>query len=165
MSKTIFFFLILLASTPYICQAQTLLNHDIQKIETADWRATHIGEGLIENTEVIVAFEQATHEVRIPEYLADRINTFVPISEKTEKYWRITVASKENYANRQSFRLTPETIFIDGKPTYALINQDPESSLHFVLIPLQDGTIHVSFSGSSLVDAGELLLNPALQTM
>ncbi|MCO5142385.1 MAG: hypothetical protein M9962_04760 [Oligoflexia bacterium] len=166
MSKAILFFLSIFISTPYISQAQVVLIDDgVRKIETANWRTTHFGEGLVDNVEVIAAFEQATHEVGIPEYLANQINTLVPIANKVEKYWRITLVSRADHNIRKSFRLSPETVFIDGKPTHAFVSQDSDTSLNFVLIPLQDGSIHVSFSGSTLVDSGELLLSPALQTM
>lgn len=165
MSKHILISLFILVSIPMVGQAQVPTNNNAQRIEAADWRTTHFGEGLVGNTEVIAAFEQASYEVGIPDYLADRMNTLVPIERKLQKYWRIILVDKNDHSLRQTFQLVPKMVYTNGKPTYAFVNQNSDASLHFLLIPLKDGTIHVSFSGSSLVDNGELLLNPALQTM
>ena len=139
----------------------------IARVEFSQWQATHAGPTELDGLPVLAALEKVENKIEVPAFLAENMNTLVPLAPATKKEYRLVIVAVENPALRASYPLESATLNVDGVNRFALVSPQANSEFQFQVIALEDGTLHVSYTravGQEL-EQGEFQLAPMAQVL
>ncbi len=114
------------------------------KVETQNWIATHMGDATIEGVDVVASFEKILKEIQMPDILASKLQTLVPIQPVQEVQARIVFTARDNNALVNTVALEETWIQHEGNLIQAFIAAE-QADLQIVAIPQDDGSVQVSF--------------------
>lgn len=166
MLRSLFCLAFLLLNT-VVAQA-TVLPRDpgIARLSPVQWAATHVGQMEVGGLPVIVSLEQNESLSRVPDIMADRLQTLVPIANIQKKELRVSLVLQENSSFRANYALVADTVFVDGAPRLAYSSAQAEKEFQFVVVTQQDGTLALSFTRrlpEGQIESGSAQLEPLPQ--
>lgn len=139
----------------------------IARLNFSDWQATHAGPTELDGLQVLAALEKVENKIEVPAFLAEGMNTLVPLAPATKKEYRLVIVAVENPALRASYPLESRTLNVDGMNRFALVSPQDAAEFQFQVIALEDGSLQVSYVrdvGQS-VEQGEFQLAPMAQVL
>jgi hypothetical protein len=139
----------------------------IARVDFSQWQATHAGPTELDGLPVLAALEKVENKIEIPAFLAEGMNTLVPLAPATKKEYRLVIVAMENPALRASYPLESATLNVDGVNRFALVSPQSSAEFQFQVIALEDGTLQVSYTrdlGQTL-EQGQFQLAPMAQIL
>ncbi len=114
-------------------------------INPSRWQVTHIGETLVDGVRTAALIEESVAELSIP---GQRVgDTMLPRAiEKTQKEYRLTLASIDQPQLRARVELSRQTAFVNGQLTKIFHSKGNAQGLRFVIRSVGDCRLEASFS-------------------
>lgn len=134
----------------------------IARLPTAQWTATHQGNGELGGVAVSAALEVAEKTFEVPEVMAISLQTLVPlVTPAPEKIFRLTLAMNEKPELRATYELRAETISFEGDLREAFVSRPSiHQSYSFAVLPQEDGSLRAVYSRDGKSESGEFALKP-----
>ena len=142
---------------------------EFDKIEKSagEYKALYVGTTSIDGLPVIVALEQAEHEVSTPESNSNEFETMPTIAGAAKKVYRISIIAQQNGALKARFGLMTKVASVDGQYKKVFVSSD-SSEFQFVISAEKDGSLHAFYKRQislEQVNNGELSLQPLMNTL
>lgn len=139
----------------------------IARVDFSQWQATHAGPTELDGLQVLAALEKVENKIEVPAFLAEGMQTLVPLAPATKKEYRLVIVAVDNPALRASYPLESATLNVDGMNRFALVSPEGAAEFQFQVIALEDGSLQVSYVrdvGQS-VEQGAFQLAPMAQVL
>lgn len=171
MTRTIFISLVFILTKAVAAQAAPLNPNDIGivKVDPSQWTTTHAGETTLDGMPVIVALEAVERSIELPEAIAYKVHTLVPLAPVKKQVFRLRLVARENPILQAQFPLEGRNVSVDGTVRYAFISPaKADADFQFLILVEADGSLHVTYTrkeGVSDLAQGEFSLVPLLRTL
>lgn len=166
MSRLLFTCLTFILANTVIAQAATLENNGTSvQLQRGNWSAIYIGTTQLDGVDLIAALEKSEQEFSIPNHMAARIQTLVPLSPVKRASFRLSLVAKNQANLRVSFPLQSRSVVMNGQPIVGYFSETrPGDQFEFAVIPRTDGTLSVQYRRAADENAsGEFALSPLPQ--
>jgi hypothetical protein len=140
----------------------------IAKVKLGQWQATHASGIELDGLSVLASLEVAQNKVEVPNFMANRLQTLVPLAPTLKKEFRLVLVATENPALRASFPLEARIANVNGvnRLTYAS-PENSQTDFHFVILAQNDGGLLVSYTrhNGPTLEQGQFTLSPMAQIL
>jgi hypothetical protein len=140
----------------------------IAKVKLGQWQATHANGIELDGLSVLASLEVAQNKVEVPTFMANRLQTLVPLTPTLKKEFRLVLVATENPSLRASYDLEARIANVNGVSRFTYVSpENSQADFRFVILAQDDGSLLVSYTRHSglTLEQGQFTLAPMAQIL